>query len=135
VTAASGLATVLLVDDDPSILRPLRFLIEQEGYRVLTARDGAAGLIVVASECPDLIVTDWMMPTVDGIELCRRLKGDAATATIPVVMLSAALPPHPKERLWDVLLLKPAPIGRLIEAIRALLDGSRADLTAGNGAH
>ncbi|MFL9858654.1 response regulator [Paraburkholderia madseniana] len=44
-----------------------------------------------------LIVTDWMMPHVDGIELCRRLKGDIATAGIPVIVLSAALPPHPEE--------------------------------------
>jgi CheY-like chemotaxis protein len=72
-------------------------------------------------------VTDWMMPRVDGVELCRRLKGDTATADIPVVMLSAALPPHPKEPLWDVLLLKPTPIGRLIKTIHALLDGLRPE--------
>jgi CheY-like chemotaxis protein len=116
------LPTVLLVDDDPNILRPLRLLVEREGYRVLTAGDGAAALAVAAIESPGLIVTDWMMPRVDGVELCRRLKNDIATADIPVVMLSAALPPEPAEPLWDVLLLKPAPIGRLINTIHSLLD-------------
>ncbi|MFM0091749.1 response regulator [Paraburkholderia sediminicola] len=116
------MATILLVDDDPNILRPLRWLLEREGFRLLTALDGQAALATVAIERPGLIVTDWMMPRVDGVELCRQLKGDITTAAIPVVMLSAALPPHPSEQLWDVLLLKPAPIGRLIKVIHSLLD-------------
>jgi DNA-binding response OmpR family regulator len=122
LSTASELATVLLVDDDPNILRPLRLLVEREGYRVLTAADGAAALALAAIESPGLIVTDWMMPQVDGVELCRRLRSDSATAEIPVVMLSAALPPEPREPLWDVLLLKPAPIGKLMTAIHGLLD-------------
>ena len=125
--AARELATILLVDDDPNILRPLQLLVEREGYRVLTAQDGETALAIAAIESPRLIVTDWMMPRVDGVELCRRLKGDTATADIPVVMLSAALPPHPNEQLWDVLLLKPAPIGRLIKTIHALLEGLRPE--------
>ncbi|WP_341312420.1 response regulator [Paraburkholderia sp. IMGN_8] len=119
--------TVLLVDDDPNILRPLRLLVEREGYRVLTAQNGEAAQAVAVIENPSLIVTDWMMPHVDGVELCRRLKGDSATAGIPVIMLSAALPPHSQEPLWDVLLLKPAPIARLIGAIHKLLDGALPD--------
>jgi len=121
------LATVLLVDDDPNILRPLQLLVEREGYRVLTAQNGEAAQAVAVIESPGLIVTDWMMPHVDGIELCRRLKSDIATANIPVIMLSAALPPHPEEPLWNVLLLKPAPIGRLIKTIHNFLDEPRPD--------
>ncbi|TDN70216.1 response regulator [Paraburkholderia sp. BL10I2N1] len=116
------MATVLLVDDDPNILRPLQLLVEREGYRVVTAQDGRAALAAAAIESPGLIVTDWMMPHIDGVELCRRLKSDPAMADIPVVMLSAVLPPVPMEPLWDVLLRKPAPIGQLIDAIRSLLD-------------
>ena len=122
VNGTSGLATILLVDDDPNILRPLQLLVEREGYRVVTAPDGKAALAAAVIENPGLIVTDWMMPDVDGVELCRRLKGEPATADIPVVMLSAALPPTPNEPLWDVLLRKPAPIGHLIGAIHSLLD-------------
>jgi Response regulator containing a CheY-like receiver domain and a GGDEF domain len=95
---------------------------------VLTALDGQAALAAAAIERPGLIVTDWMMPRIDGVELCRRLKADDAMARIPVVMLSAALPPHPSEQLWDVLLLKPTPIGRLIKLIHSLLDESHPEV-------
>ena len=88
---------------------------------MLTAQNGEAALAAAAIERPNLIVTDWMMPRIDGVELCRRLKDDAATAGIPVVMLSAALPPHPAERQWDEFLRKPTPMGRLMNVIRALL--------------
>ena len=97
LNAAPDLATVLIVDDDPNILRPPQLLVEHAGYRVLTAQNGESAQPVAVIENPSLIVTDWMMPHVDGIELCRRLKGDIATAGIPVIMLSAALPPHPEE--------------------------------------
>ncbi|WP_244196599.1 response regulator [Paraburkholderia hospita] len=72
-------ATILLVDDDPNILRPLQLRVERDGYRVLTAPDGQVAFAAAAIERPSLIVTDWMMPRVDGVELCRRLKGDSAT--------------------------------------------------------
>ena len=100
-----AVATILLVD----------------GYRVLTALDGKAAESVTEVDQPDLIVTDWMMPGVDGVALCRWLKADIATADIPVVLLSAAQPPGPGERLWDVLLRKPTPIARLTEVIACLL--------------
>ncbi|WP_434660751.1 response regulator [Paraburkholderia sp. A3BS-1L] len=118
--------TILLVDDDRKILEPLRILLEAEGYRVLTALNGAAAESITEVERPDLIVTDWMMPGVDGVGLCRWLKPDKATAAIPVVMLSAAQPPGSRERLWDVFLRKPTPIARLIAAVSTLLDTSRS---------
>ncbi|MFA8356412.1 response regulator transcription factor [Burkholderia ubonensis] len=127
LTGASELTTVLLVDDDPNILAPLQLLVEREGYRVVTASDGKAALAATAVESPGLIVTDWMMPNVDGVELCRRLKDDPAMADIPVVMLSSAVPPTPEEPLWDVLLRKPAPLGHLIMAIHRLLDRPRPE--------
>ena len=120
------MATILLVDDDAKTLRPLRILLEAEGYRVLTALDGKAAESITEVDRPDLIVTDWMMPGVDGVALCRWLKADTATAAIPVVMLSAAQPPRLRERLWDVLLGKPTPIARLIEVIGDLLETHRS---------
>ncbi|MGF6968677.1 DNA-binding response OmpR family regulator [Paraburkholderia sp. WC7.3g] len=77
------MATVLLVDDDPNILRPRRLLVEREGYRVLTAGDGEAALAVAAIESPGLIVTDWMMPRLDGVELCRRLNTMGKSGDMP----------------------------------------------------
>ena len=120
------MATILLVDDDSKTLRPLRILLEAEGYRVLTALNGKAAESVTEVDQPDLIATDWMMPGVDGVALCRWLKADTATAAIPVVMLSAAQPPRLREQLWDVLLRKPTPIARLIEVISDLLETHRS---------
>ncbi|WP_243750963.1 response regulator [Paraburkholderia sp. BL10I2N1] len=122
------MATILFVDDDPNILRPLQMLFEREGYRVLTAQDGEAALATAALERPNVVVTDWMMPRVDGVELCRRLKSDTAMADIPVVMLSAALPPHPTEPLWDVLLQKPTSIARMMREIDALLGRTQSEV-------
>jgi len=86
-------ATILFVDDDAKFLRPLQILLEGEGYRVLTALNGKAAASLTEVERPDLVVTDWMMPGVDGVALCRWLSADRATACIPIVMLSAAQPP------------------------------------------
>jgi DNA-binding response OmpR family regulator len=113
-------ATILLVDDDSKLLDALQLVLEAEGYRVLTAEDGQAALVVAATTSPGLVVTDWMMPNVDGVALCRRLKANRETSAIPVILLSAALPPDPGERLWDVQLRKPVSIARLLEAIRSL---------------
>ncbi|AUT66493.1 response regulator [Paraburkholderia terrae] len=116
------MATILLVDDDVKILRPLRVILEAEGYDVLTAEDGEAAAAVTAFGRPDLIVTDWMMPGVDGAELCRRVRAEPATAGIPVVLLTAASGPYPVEAPWNVLLRKPAPIARLLDVIAILLE-------------
>ena len=113
--------TILLVDDDAKILAPLQILLEAEGYRVLVASDGEAGMRMTGREHPDLIVTDWMMPVLDGIAFCRRLKSDKFTACIPVVLLTAAEPPLLSEALWNTLLRKPTPVGRLVDVIRDLL--------------
>ncbi|WP_261510701.1 response regulator transcription factor [Burkholderia multivorans] len=63
--------TILLVDDDARILELLRTVLEARGYRVLVASDGEAAVSVTSAEHPDLIVTDWMMPVLDGVALCR----------------------------------------------------------------
>jgi DNA-binding response OmpR family regulator len=114
-------ATILLVDDDQKILEPLKLVLEAEGYHVFTATNGEAALGLVASAPPSLVVTDWMMPCVDGVGLCQRLKTGKATSRIPVILLSAASPPHSTEPLWDVELMKPVSIARLLGEIRTLL--------------
>lgn len=86
--SASG-ATVLLVDDEPDLVELLGYALEREGFRVLTARDGLEGLRVAEAEHPDLIVLDIMMPRMDGVELCERLREDAALRLTPILMLTA----------------------------------------------
>jgi len=80
---------VLVVDDDPVILKLLEVNFEMEGFTVLVARDGAEGIEVARADQPDLIVSDIMMPKVSGLELVTALKADASTSEIPIILLSA----------------------------------------------
>lgn len=81
--------TVLLVEDDPVILRLLEVNFDLEGFSVLLAEDGAEGVAMAQAKRPDVVVTDIMMPKMTGIELVKALKADPATASIPVLLLSA----------------------------------------------
>jgi len=80
---------VLVVDDDPVIVRLLRVNFEMEGYEVATAADGVEGLAAVRAERPDVIVSDIMMPNLAGLGFAAALKTDPALAAIPIVLLSA----------------------------------------------
>ncbi|HLW17093.1 MAG TPA: response regulator [Actinomycetota bacterium] len=84
-----GLARVLVVDDDRVIQQLLEVNLELEGYEVKRAGNGDEALKLVRSFKPDIVLLDVMMPKLDGREVCRRIKGDPATADIPVVFLSA----------------------------------------------
>ncbi len=80
---------VLVVDDDPVIVRLLRVNFEMEGYEVATAADGVEGMAAVRAERPDVIVSDIMMPNLDGLGFAAALKADPVLARIPIVLLSA----------------------------------------------
>ena len=81
--------SVLLVEDEPAQRAVLSYNLEAEGFEVRTADNGEDALSLIAEEAPDLILLDWMMPHVSGIEVCRRLKARPETRGIPVIMLSA----------------------------------------------
>lgn len=80
--------TILVVDDERPILSLLSEYLASKGFQVLTARDGQAGLEVARSARPDLIVLDVMLPRLDGYAVARALKGDPATAAIPIIIFS-----------------------------------------------
>ncbi len=80
---------ILLVDDDPDFVEAVRVIVESGGYAVRVAYDGQEGLEAVAEEKPDLIVLDVMMPVMNGHEACAKLKADPATASIPIILLTA----------------------------------------------
>jgi DNA-binding response OmpR family regulator len=80
---------ILIADDEPNIVASLEFLMEQAGYEVKAVADGNEALAAVASFRPDLVLLDVMMPGRSGYEVCEKLKGDAATRGVKVVMLSA----------------------------------------------
>lgn len=83
------MARVLVVDDDPDIARFIEINLRLEGYDVEIAHDGVDALDRITREMPDLVLLDVMMPRIDGVELCRRLRANPLTATVPVVMLTA----------------------------------------------
>jgi two-component system alkaline phosphatase synthesis response regulator PhoP len=83
------MATVLVVDDDPVIVTLLRVNFEMEGYTVISAGDGEEGLETARRERPDVIVLDVMMPRLDGLGMAKALRGDPATAGLPILLLSA----------------------------------------------
>lgn len=80
---------ILVVDDEAAIQELVRYNLEQAGFEVQVAQDGPAALAKIEKELPDLIILDLMLPGIDGLEICRRLKSDRATAAIPVIILSA----------------------------------------------
>jgi two-component system phosphate regulon response regulator PhoB len=81
--------TVLIVEDEEDILALLHFNLIKAGYNADCAADGEAALRAVAAKKPDLILLDLMLPGIDGLEICRRLRSDAATSQIPIIMLTA----------------------------------------------
>ncbi|MBP1759439.1 MAG: response regulator with CheY-like receiver domain and winged-helix DNA-binding domain [Firmicutes bacterium] len=83
------MATVIVVDDEEPILELLRFNLEKEGYRVLLAKDGQEALDCVEKEQPDLMILDLMLPGMDGLEVCRRIRLIPKYQQLPIIMLSA----------------------------------------------
>ena len=81
--------TILVVEDEPAQREVLSYNFEAEGFDVTTAENGEEALLLVDEIAPDIIVLDWMLPNVSGIEVCRRLKSRSDTRAIPVIMLSA----------------------------------------------
>jgi len=82
-------ACVLVIDDEKDLLELVRYNLTKEGYDVIAAQKGEAGLEIAFQHKPDLILLDVMMPGMDGLEVCRRLRGDERTGRIPLIMLTA----------------------------------------------
>lgn len=86
---------ILLVEDEPGISKLMKMFLEEAGYRVTVAPDGIQGLVRFDQERPDLVITDFMMPEMNGAELCQRLgqRFAAGVPRVPVILTSALLPP------------------------------------------
>src|SRR4029078_8193009 len=81
------MARVLVIDDEPDVVRLIVKVLSGRGHVVQVARDGASALALVKSEPPDVILLDSDLPKIDGAEVCRRIKTDQATSSIPIVMM------------------------------------------------
>ncbi len=123
--AAPELPTVLVVEDEPAQREVLAYNLEAEGFRVSRAENGEEALLLVAEETPDIIVLDWMLPNVSGIEVCRRLKTRAETRNVPIIMLSARSEEVDRVRGLetgaDDYVVKPYSIVELMARVRAQL--------------
>ena len=121
-------ATILVVDDDPVILQLLQVNFEMEGFTVITAADGREGVERTRADRPDVVVSDVMMPRMSGLELVAELKGDPATASIPVLLLTAkaqqADVSSGLEQGADDYVTKPFEPLDLVDRVNRLLDGT-----------
>jgi DNA-binding response OmpR family regulator len=116
---------VLVVDDDPVILELLRLNFEMEGFEVVSACDGRAGFDRAVSEAPDLVISDIMMPNVDGLEMLQQLRAEPGTAELPVLLLSAKAQQNEVQRGLDLgaddYVTKPFDPLELLDRVNALL--------------
>ncbi|WP_133488507.1 phosphate regulon transcriptional regulator PhoB [Aliiroseovarius marinus] len=120
---------VLLVEDEPAQREILRYNLTSEGYDVTLAENGDDALILVDEVMPDLILLDWMLPGVSGIEICRQVKSRKETRAIPVIMLSARSEEVDRVRGLetgaDDYVVKPYSVGELMARIRTQLRRTR----------
>jgi two-component system, OmpR family, alkaline phosphatase synthesis response regulator PhoP len=119
---------ILVADDESHILHVVSLKLRNAGYEVLMARDGQEALELAQQEHPDLLITDYHMPQLSGLELCRRLKQDPATSSIPAIMLTARgyhLEPHDTEQSGILRMLsKPFSPRHLLTTVNELLINS-----------
>jgi len=123
-------ATVLLVEDDMAQREMLSYNLEAAGYNVITTDNGEDALILVDENDPDLIILDWMMPRLSGLETCRRMKSNKKTKNIPVLMLSARSEEVDRVRGLDIgaddYVVKPYAVAELMARVKAHLRRTRA---------
>lgn len=116
---------VMIVEDEPALTTMLRYNLEKEGYRVCEAMDGEEALTVFAENAPDLVLLDWMLPRMSGIEVCRQLRRKADDRTVPIVMLTARGEEADKVRGLnmgaDDYITKPFSVPELLARIKAQL--------------
>jgi two-component system alkaline phosphatase synthesis response regulator PhoP len=122
--------TILVADDETHILHVVSMKLRNAGYNVLTARDGQEALELAQTEHPDLLITDYHMPQLSGLELCQRLQQDPVTALIPAIMLTARgynLEPADTESSGiKFMLSKPFSPRQLLVTVNEVLQGRAA---------
>ncbi len=116
---------ILIVEDDKDILKMVEYNLKKEGYRTVCARDGEDAIEMAHSERPDLILLDLMLPGIDGLEVCKQLKKESKTASIPVIMVTAKSQESDKvvglELGADDYVTKPFSVRELLARVKAVL--------------
>ncbi len=123
---------VLVVEDEDALSALLQYNLDKEGYRVTIASDGEEALVMVDEQMPDLVVLDWMLPKVSGVEVCRRLRARPETRNLPIIMLTARGEETDRIRGLDTgaddYVVKPFSMSELAARIRAVLRRIRPGL-------
>ena len=123
---------ILVMEDEDALATLLQYNLEKEGYRVVIAADGDEGMLQIDESLPDLVLLDWMLPGLSGIEVCRRIRGKGETRNLPIIMLTARGEESDRIRGLDTgaddYLTKPFSMIELIARIRAVLRRIRPGL-------
>ncbi len=116
---------ILVVEDEAALVTLLRYNLERQGFAVDEAADGQEALLKVAEARPDLVLLDWMLPMFSGIEVCRQLRRQPATRTLPIIIVTARTEDQDAVRALDIgaddYITKPFSIDALLARVRALL--------------
>jgi two-component system phosphate regulon response regulator PhoB len=120
---------ILVVEDEAALVTLLRYNLEREGFRVAAAADGEEALLLAREEKPDLVLLDWMLPLLSGIEVCRQLRRMTETRSVPIIMLTARGEEGDKLRGLDSgaddYITKPFSPSELVARIRAVMRRTR----------
>ena len=123
---------VLVMEDEDALATLLSYNLEKEGYRVVVASDGEEGMLQIEERLPDLVLLDWMLPKLSGIEVCRRIRGKPETRNMPIIMLTARGEESDRIRGLDTgaddYMTKPFSMVELNARIRAVLRRIRPGL-------
>ncbi|MCS6986723.1 MAG: phosphate regulon transcriptional regulator PhoB [Sphingomonadaceae bacterium] len=126
---------VLLVEDDANLVELIRYNLEKENFRVVVTADGEEALVMAEEERPDVVVLDWMIASLSGIEVCRRLRRAPETAGLPIIMLTARAEEGDRirglETGADDYVTKPFSPRELVARVRAVLRRLRPALSGG----
>jgi two-component system, OmpR family, phosphate regulon response regulator PhoB len=127
-------ASILVIEDEESIRTLLRYNLESGGYRVRSSAQGEDAALLIAEERPDLIVLDWMLPGISGIEVCRQVRAKAESRDIPIIMLTARSEEAEKVRGLatgaDDYLVKPFSVPELLMRIKTILRRANPEAVA-----
>ena len=125
-----GKPTVLVVEDEAALATMLRYNLEKQGFLVQEAVDGPEALTLIAEQSPDIVLLDWMLPVMSGIEVCRQIRRSPATRELPVIMVTARTEDQDAVRALntgaDDYITKPFSLDALLARMRALLRRSGA---------
>ncbi len=130
---------VLIVEDEADLATLLEYNLRQSGLETAIARGGEEALLMIAERAPDIIILDWMLPEISGIEVCRRLRATKATKAIPVIMLTARGDERDRVRGLetgaDDYITKPFSVKELLARVQAVLRRSNPALTSDQLTH